>query len=55
MKPNKITKGGEGCIIIASFGTFFYRHKYKESTQRDLCITIKVEDSKSTISWSCFT
>ncbi len=45
MKPDKITKGGEGCIIIASFGTFFYRHKYKESTQRDLCITIKVSDS----------
>ena len=28
MKPNKVRIGGEGCIIIASFGTFQHRHKY---------------------------
>lgn len=31
MKPTKIIKGGEGCIIVASFGTFQHWYKYKES------------------------
>ena len=28
MKPTKIIKGGEGCIVVASFGTFFNRNKH---------------------------
>ena len=32
MKPTKITKGGVGCIIVASYGTFQHWYKHKKFT-----------------------
>lgn len=44
MKPNKIVrkkKGGEGSIIVASFGTFQHRNKYKEPTECHIRISFQ--------------
>ena len=44
MKPNKITKemkGGEGSIIVASFGTFLNRNQHQEFAEHHICFTIE--------------